>query len=130
VLVVDDDPNTRELLTEALGTTGALVTSADSARHALERLSADGADVIVSDIAMPGEDGLWLMQRIRALPGTAARVPAIALSALARSEDRDRAVAAGYQMHLAKPVHLGELQEGVAMLIADAGGQKPKQASA
>ena len=121
VLVVDDDPNTRELLTEALGTTGALVTSADSARGALERLTVDGADVIVSDIAMPGEDGLWLMQRIRALPGTAARVPAIALSALARSEDRDRAVAAGYQMHLAKPVQLGELQEGVAMLIAGAG---------
>jgi hypothetical protein len=49
---------------------------------------------------------------------------------LVNSEDRDRAVAAGYQMHLAKPVHLGELQEGVATLIADAGGQKPKQASA
>jgi signal transduction histidine kinase/CheY-like chemotaxis protein len=118
VLVVDDDPNTRELLTEALGTTGARVTAADSARYALERLSREGADVIVSDIAMPGEDGFWLMKRIRALPGELGRTPAIALTALARSEDRARAMAAGYQMHLAKPVQLGELQAGVASLVA------------
>jgi signal transduction histidine kinase/CheY-like chemotaxis protein len=128
VLVVDDDPHTRELLTEALGTTGARVTSAESARHALERLTTDGADVIVSDIAMPDEDGIWLMQRIRSLPGDAGRIPAIALSALARSEDRARAIAAGYQMHLAKPVQLGELQAGVATLIADS-DQAPNEAS-
>ena len=118
VLVVDDDLNTRELLTEALGTTGARVTVADSAPQALEQLSTAGADVIVSDIAMPGEDGFWLMERIRALPGELGRTPAIALTALARGEDRARAIAAGYQMHFAKPVELGELQAGVATLVA------------
>ena len=127
VLVVDDDLNTRELLTEALGATGARVTSADSARHALERLTTNGADVIVSDIAMPGEDGCWLMQRIRSLPGEVGRTPAIALSALARSEDRARAIEAGYQMHLAKPVQLAELQAGVATLIANT--QSPNEAT-
>ena len=118
VLVVDDDLSTRELLTEALGTTGARVTAADSAPHALEQLSTAGVDVIVSDIAMPGEDGFWLMERIRALPGELGRTPAIALTALARREDRARAIAAGYQMHFAKPVELGELQAGVATLVA------------
>lgn len=118
VLVVDDDPNTLDLLTEALGTTGAQVTAADSAPHALEQLNNAGADVIVSDIAMPGEDGFWLMERIRALPGEVGRTPAIALTALARREDRARAIAVGYQLHLAKPVELGELQAGVASLAS------------
>ena len=127
VLVVDDDASTRDLLTEALRTTGALIRSADSARRALEVLDSDGADVIVSDIAMPEQDGLWLIRRIRSLPGAVSRIPAIALSALARSEDRSRAVAAGYQMHLAKPVQLAELQEGVALLIADASGNASSQ---
>jgi signal transduction histidine kinase/ActR/RegA family two-component response regulator len=113
VLVVDDDANTRELLTEALGTTGARVITADSARTALEKLSRDGVDVI----AMPGEDGLWLMSRVRALPGDIGQTPAIALTALARTEDRMRAIEAGYQLHFAKPVQLGELQAGVATLL-------------
>ncbi len=119
VLVVDDDPNTRELLSEALGTTGARVKAADSARDALAQLHGDGVDVIVSDIAMPGEDGFWLMQHIRALPGELGRTPAIALTALARSEDRARALEVGFQMHLPKPVQLGELQARVATLAAE-----------
>jgi signal transduction histidine kinase/ActR/RegA family two-component response regulator len=121
VLVVDDDPNTLDLLTEALATTGAQVTAAGSARSALERLRADGADIIVSDIAMPDEDGFWLMNRIRSLPGQISRTPAIALTALARTEDRRRVMEAGYQMHLTKPVQLGELQEGLATLVAHSG---------
>jgi signal transduction histidine kinase/ActR/RegA family two-component response regulator len=118
VLVVDDDPGTRELLTEALGAKGAQVTAADSARQALDLLHADGADVIVSDIAMPAEDGFWLMRRIRSLPTNASRIPAIALTALARAEDRAQVEEAGFQMHLAKPVKLGELQAGLATLVA------------
>ena len=130
VLVVDDDANTRELLTEALCTTGAEVTSAGSARQALEQLTTEGADAMVSDIAMPGEDGFWLMHRVRALPGEVGHIPAIALSALARSEDRARSIAAGYQMHFAKPVRLVELQEALATLIAQrASGQRGNQAS-
>jgi signal transduction histidine kinase/ActR/RegA family two-component response regulator len=118
VLVVDDDVNTRELLSEALGSSGARVTAADSARYALDRLYRDGADVIVSDIAMPGEDGFWLMKAIRSLPGELGRTPAIALTALARREDRARAIEAGFQIHLVKPVELGELQAGVASLVS------------
>ncbi len=130
VLVVDDDANSRDLLSEALATTGARVTSVDSARGALERLRVDGADVIVSDIAMPDEDGFWLMHRIRALPGQIGRTPAIALTALARSEDRARAIEAGYQMHLAKPVELGELQTGLATLVARKVDSQSNKASA
>ncbi len=118
VLVVDDDPNTLELLTEALGTTGAQVTASGSARDALERLRVDGIDVIVSDIAMPEEDGFWLIRHLRAVPGSIGQTPAIALTALARSKDRTRAIEAGFQMHLAKPVQLAELQARVATLVA------------
>jgi CheY-like chemotaxis protein len=116
VLVVDDDPDTRELLTEVLSGLGAKVTSVGSARHALERLTTDGADIVLSDIAMPEEDGLSLIRRIRGLPGPLAQVPAIALTAFARADDRVRAIEAGYQMHLAKPVELAELQAGLAAL--------------
>jgi CheY-like chemotaxis protein/two-component sensor histidine kinase len=119
VLVVDDDRDTRELLTEALGESGARVTSADSARRALEVLIADGADVLVSDIGMPEEDGLSLMRRIRSLPGDRGRIPAIALTAYARAEDRLQAINAGYQMHMTKPVALRELQAGLAKLASE-----------
>jgi CheY-like chemotaxis protein len=119
VLVVDDDPNTLDMLSEALRTSGAHVTAADSARHALDRLREAHADVIVSDIAMPGEDGLWLMHRIRTLPGKTGRTPAVALTALARSEDRARAIDAGFQMHMSKPVKLHELQAVIAALAAE-----------
>jgi signal transduction histidine kinase/CheY-like chemotaxis protein len=118
VLVVDDDPNTLELLIEALGTSGANVIAADSARQALARLRELGADVIVSDIAMPGEDGLWFMRNVRTLPGQISRTPAIALTALAHSDDRMRALHAGFQRHLPKPLQLPELQEALAELVA------------
>jgi CheY-like chemotaxis protein len=117
--VIDDDPNTLEMLSEALRTGGAQVSSADSARRALDALGAAQPDVIVSDIAMPGEDGLWLMHRIRQLPGLVGRTPAIALTALARKEDQARAMRAGFQVHLAKPVRLDDLQSMVAALAAE-----------
>ena len=118
VLVVDDDPDTRDLLTDALGTLGAQVTAVDSAQHALERLIASGADVVVSDLAMPDEDGFSLIRRIRELPEPLARVPAIALTAFARADDRAKAIEAGFQMHIAKPVELADLQAGLATLTA------------
>jgi signal transduction histidine kinase/ActR/RegA family two-component response regulator len=119
VLVIDDDPNTLEMLTEALETGGAEVTAADSARRALDRIDSARPDVIISDIAMPGEDGLWLMHRIRTLPGRSGRTPAIALTALARKEDRARAIDAGFQMHLAKPIRIDDLRSVVAALAAE-----------
>jgi signal transduction histidine kinase/DNA-binding response OmpR family regulator len=123
VLVIDDDPNTLEMLTEALAAGGAHVTGADSARRALDAFEATQPDVVVSDIAMPGEDGLWLMHRIRLLPGKAGRTPAVALTALARKEDRVRALKAGYQMHLAKPVRMDDLCSVIATLAERTGGE-------
>jgi signal transduction histidine kinase/ActR/RegA family two-component response regulator len=116
VLLVDDEPNTLEMLTEALRIRGAHVTAADSAQTALDAQRQSPADVIVSDIAMPGEDGFWLMNRVRALPGRAGRTPAVALTALARHDDRARAMHAGFTTHMAKPVRLDHLQAVVAEL--------------
>jgi signal transduction histidine kinase/CheY-like chemotaxis protein len=116
VLVVDDDPSTLDMLSEALHIGGAQVTSASSARGALECLDMAPPDVIVSDIAMPGEDGLWLIQQVRARPGRTAGTPAVALTALARKEDHMRALEAGFQKHMAKPVRLEDLQHAVATL--------------
>ena len=130
ILVVDDEPNTRELLAESLGLSGASVVTADSAKTALERFKRDGADVIVSDIAMPDEDGFWLMEQIRALPSAQARTPAIALTALARTEDRARVMAVGYQIHLPKPVQLEELQARIATLLGRRADRPARQASA
>ena len=126
VLLVEDDPDTRELLTGALDATGARVTSAESADQALELLSAaEGAnlDVLVSDIVMPDQDGYSLMRRIRSLPGDSSRIPAIALTARAHQDDRALAEDAGYQMQLAKPVNLAELQAGVAELTRQYGSR-------
>jgi signal transduction histidine kinase/ActR/RegA family two-component response regulator len=119
VLVVDDDEGTLELLTTALSTTGAQVIAAQSARDALVRVTADHPDVIVSDIAMPGEDGFWFIERVRTLGGERGRTPAIALTALARREDRTRAIDAGFQRHVAKPVELSELLSHLAALLAE-----------
>ena len=125
ILVVDDDPSTRELLTEALSVGGAHVVSADSARQAMQVLNRDGADVLLSDIAMPEEDGLSLIRQVRAMQGDIAHIPAIALTAFARADDRARAIEAGYQMHLAKPVELSELQAAVAELMRANGARPP-----
>jgi CheY-like chemotaxis protein len=95
--------------------------TADSARQAFGRLGTDPADVLVSDIGMPEEDGLSLIRRIRLLPGQPGRIPAIALTANARAEDRARALEAGYQMYFAKPVELAEFQAGLASLAVEHG---------
>jgi signal transduction histidine kinase/CheY-like chemotaxis protein len=120
ILVVDDDADTRDLLAEALGAAGAHVTTAHSARAALDELMSNAADVLVSDIGMPGEDGLSLMRQIRAIPGMLGRIPAIALSAFAHEADRKLAAEAGFQMHLAKPVELSVLEAELVRLAAQA----------
>jgi PAS domain S-box-containing protein len=105
VLVVDDDDDARALVAELLKTTGAVVETATSAAEALDRVIATRPDVLVSDIGMPGEDGYSLIRRIRALPGcSASELPATALTAFARREDCDRALGAGFQAHLTKPL--------------------------
>jgi CheY-like chemotaxis protein/anti-sigma regulatory factor (Ser/Thr protein kinase) len=113
VLIVEDDPSSLDLLSTVLTSGGARVTAATSAREALEVLDAgESFDVIVSDIGMPEMDGYTLIQRIRALE-CGADLPAIALTAYARSEDAEKALRAGYQEHLSKPVEEGRLLRAV-----------------
>ncbi|HEX7176604.1 MAG TPA: PAS domain S-box protein [Pyrinomonadaceae bacterium] len=118
LLVVDDEQDTRELLKAGLGRYGAEVTAAGSAAEALEAVRAAVPDLLISDIGMPGEDGYDLIRRVRALSAEAGgRVPAIALTAYARVEDRMQALRAGYQMHVPKPVEMAELVAVAASLV-------------
>ena len=117
VLVVDDEPDTCELLRSLLSKCGAEVTAASSAEEAFRLFKLEHPDVMVSDIGMPREDGYELMRKVRALPpDKGGNVPAVALTAYARAEDRLRALRAGYQMHVSKPVELAELVAIVASL--------------
>jgi PAS domain S-box-containing protein len=118
ILLVDDEPDAREVVAAILGAAGAEVASAASARAALEMIREWNPDVLVSDIGMPGEDGYELIRKVRALPPEGGgRVPAIALTAFARTQDRLKVISAGYQMHVPKPVEPVELATVVASLI-------------
>jgi PAS domain S-box-containing protein len=117
VLVVDDEPDGRSLIERLLRDCEATVTTASSAREAMERLMRERPDVLLSDIGMPKEDGYALIRRVRELGGERGRIPAIAVTAYARAEDRFKAIQAGYQMHLAKPVEPAKLVEMVASLV-------------
>ncbi|MDP9152093.1 MAG: ATP-binding protein [Myxococcota bacterium] len=117
VLVVDDEQDARDLLVEVLAKCGAVVSSAGSVAEAMERVVSGKPDVIVADIGMPGEDGYELIRRVRALPHDAGGgTPAAALTAYARTEDRRRALDAGFMMHVPKPVEPAELIAVVANL--------------
>jgi signal transduction histidine kinase len=117
VLVVEDEEDTRELLTTALEQCGAEVDAVVSAAEALERLDGRLPDVLVSDLAMPDEDGYALIRKVRARPAErGGRVPAAALTAYARAEDRVRSLAAGFQMHVPKPIDPADLVSMVAAL--------------
>ncbi|WP_437805164.1 hybrid sensor histidine kinase/response regulator [Sorangium sp. So ce1078] len=117
VLVVDDQPDAREVAQRVLEECAASVTTAGSATEAMAVLERERPDVLVSDLGMPGEDGFQLIRRVRGLgPGRGGATPAVALSALARAEDRARALGAGYQAHVAKPLDPAELVGVVATL--------------
>ena len=118
VLAVDDEEDALGLLRVVLETAGATVTTASSALAALKLIEALSPDVVVADIGMPEIDGFELIKRIRALPDSEiSNVPAAALTAFARSEDRTKALQSGFEMHLAKPVDPGELVASVATLV-------------
>jgi PAS domain S-box-containing protein len=118
MLVVDDEPDTLELLKAGLGQCGAEVMTVNSAGEALEAIKTVLPDVLISDIGMPDVDGYDLIRRVRKLPvESGGKVPAIALTAYARTEDRLQALKAGYQMHVPKPVELTELVAVVESLI-------------
>jgi CheY-like chemotaxis protein len=120
VLVVDDDPNACEIVRRILVGCDAQVSIAHSADEALSALNQFKPHVLVSDIGMPSKDGLTFIREIRQneLQAHAARLPAIALTAFARAEDRIRVLQAGYNMHVAKPIDPRELLAVVASLAA------------
>jgi CheY-like chemotaxis protein len=117
ILVVDDDAATRELLTGLLERTGASVKTAASARTALANIGQSPPDLLIADIGMPDEDGYSLIRRVRTMPGAARVVPAIALSAYTRAEDRDAARQSGFTRFLPKPATPQQLLRAVEALL-------------
>jgi PAS domain S-box-containing protein len=118
VLIVDDEPDAREVLMLALSQTGAAVRAAATVSEALEVFDEWKPSVLVSDIGMPSEDGYDLIRRIRARDvERGGRIPALALTGYASTDDAARALAAGYQTHLAKPVAPNDLVNAVATLV-------------
>ncbi|HEX5731572.1 MAG TPA: GAF domain-containing protein [Blastocatellia bacterium] len=123
VMVVEDEADARELLMAMLTQYGAEVKTSSSTGEALEMLEQYKPDVLVSDIGLPGEDGYVLIKKVRALdPERGGRIPAVALTAYARAEDRIRALTAGFQMHVPKPVEPTEL----VIVIASLSGRNVK----
>jgi CheY-like chemotaxis protein len=118
VLVVDDEADTLELTRYLLESAGAEVETADSAPAALSLLDSRSFDVLVSDIGLPGQDGHALVRELRARGYSGAAIPAIALTGYATSADATMCAAAGFQMHLAKPVDARELVRSIASLAA------------
>jgi signal transduction histidine kinase/CheY-like chemotaxis protein len=116
VLVVDDEPDARDLLRTVLECAHAEVLTAGSADDALRLVRAERFDVIVSDIGMPGRDGYQFMRDVRALEADGSSTPAIALTAFARSRDRTQAMLAGFQVHVSKPIEPQELVASVKSL--------------
>jgi CheY-like chemotaxis protein len=125
VLVVDDEPRVREAITLVLRDAGSKVTTAGSAAEAFAALRAGRWDAIVSDIGMPEEDGYSLIRRVRALPADGASgIGAVALTGCARPQDQSRAIEAGFDLHLTKPVEATDLVRAVASVAA-----RPKAAA-
>jgi signal transduction histidine kinase/DNA-binding response OmpR family regulator len=119
LLIVDDEPDTRELLSKIFEQQGAQVFEAASAHEALDRLERCKPDLVVSDIGMAGLDGYNLIRRIRAQDGRYSKIPAIALTAYAREEDKATALAAGFHAHIPKPIDPSALVSSVSRLVRE-----------
>jgi PAS domain S-box-containing protein len=119
IVVVDDEPDARDLLRSILEHCGAVVRTAASAGEAFDAILREPPQIVLSDLGMPDADGYELIRRVRALaPEQGGRVPAIAITAYARSDDRARALMAGFTNHIAKPVDPQELVAVVAAAVA------------
>src|SRR6266850_882307 len=119
ILLVEDEPDARELIALALRSSGADVEAVDSAGNALRRLHSFAPDVLLSDIGLPIQSGYDLIRTVRALSSEMNKVPAIALTAFATETDRQMSLSAGFHAHLAKPVEPGHLIETIKGLIND-----------
>ena len=118
VLLVEDDDDSRKLLGAILKRHGARVTATKSVAEALSVFPTDVPDLLVSDIGMPDEDGYELIRKLRALPPErGGQIPAIALTGYASRKDRERALAAGYNQHIAKPIEQADMISALAALI-------------
>ncbi|WP_438007996.1 ATP-binding protein [Sorangium sp. So ce321] len=122
VLMVDDEPDARELVTTVLERKGASITAVATVEEALSAIAREKPDVILSDLGMPGEDGYSLIRRLRAQsPEHGGRIPAAALTAYASAQDRTRALLAGFQSHVPKPIEASELAAVIANLAGRTG---------
>lgn len=121
VMVIDDDLDARSVLRRILEECEAEVVDAEGVKPAMALLANQKPHVLISDISMPEQDGYDLIRQIRELGHSSTDIPAIALTAFARNDDRDRALRAGYQIHLTKPVDAGELSAAVAALAGRSG---------
>jgi len=121
VLIVDDEPDARRLLTRVLEDAGAHVTAAASAAEALDALAKSRPDILVSDLGMPDEDGFDLIRRVRARGYSVKDLPAVALTAFVHKEDQRRTLLAGFQIHISKPVDPHDLTAVVASLSGRTG---------
>lgn len=118
VLLVEDDEDSRKLLGTMLKRYGARVTATKSAAEALSAFSSEVPDLLISDIGMPDQDGYELIRKLRALPAEkGGQTPAIALTGYASRKDRERALAAGYHQHIAKPIEQSEIITAIAQLV-------------
>ena len=117
-LVVDDEADARDLIQRVLKEQGATVSVAASGAEAMRIMETSELDILISDVGMPDMDGYQLMRRVRASEPKGRRIPALALTAFARAEDRKRALLAGYQSHVAKPVDMAELVIVIAGLVS------------
>ena len=116
--MVDDEPDARDMVAAVLGDCGVKTTKAGSAAEALKALYEGEYDVLLSDIGMPGEDGYSLIRQVRELEArrNKPKMPAVALTAYARTIDRRQIMLAGFQVHVAKPVEPSELLAVIASL--------------
>jgi CheY-like chemotaxis protein len=117
-MAIDDEPDALELLRAALEAAGAEVITMSSAAEALDRIADVQPDALVVDLGMPQMDGFAFITRLRAVDDPTIRdIPAAALTAFARSDDRTKALQSGFEMHLAKPIEPGELVASIATLF-------------
>ncbi len=116
ILIVDDEPDTLDWMTVLLEQSGAIVRSASSVARAIAAIAELKPNILLSDIGMPGEDGYMLLKQVRAQEAEGHQIPAIALTAYARAEDRERAISAGFQDHLTKPIEPKQLISAIAKL--------------
>ncbi len=127
ILAVDDEPDARELIKRLLEDFNAEVETAESAHQAIRILKEYKPDILISDIGMPGDDGYEFIRQVRALsPEEGGAIPAIAVTAFARSQDRTRAIMAGFQIHLSKPIEPSELVVIVGSLMGLTGTGKKR----